>query len=461
MTVARVSEEQTLADLLRDGVFIDGDWVETKDQDPNGEVRLIQLADVGDGVFRDRSTRFLTMEKARELRCTFLEPGDILVARMPEPLGRACIFPGIGRPAVTVVDVCILRPNADRARPVWLVKAVNSPTFRESMQEFVRGTTRQRISRKNLGRLRLSAPSVDEQLALADLVDQVDSKCGAARDHVIAARKAIERFRQAVLTAACSGRLTADWRGVHPGGPGASDLVSQIDRARRERLGRRYKQYESAPRDEELPESWCGTTLGALVDVATGATPLRRRADYYGGDIPWVTSGAVNAGLITVASETITELALRETNTKLFPPGTLLVAMYGEGQTRGRVAELGIEAATNQAVAALLFDVASESLRPYLKVYLLRNYERVRLLSFGGVQPNLSLGVIRDTPVPLPPIAEQDEIVRRVDQLLVLADGLSQRIEGASTRIDRSSQAVLAKAFHGDLSTNRRNGDPR
>src|SRR5258706_213073 len=107
----KASEEQTLAALLRDGLFIDGDWVESKDQDPNGEVRLIQLADVGDGVFRTRSARFLTMEKARELRCTFLEPGDILVARMPEPLGRACIFPGIGRPAVTVVDVCIVRPN--------------------------------------------------------------------------------------------------------------------------------------------------------------------------------------------------------------------------------------------------------------------------------------------------------------------------------------------------------------
>jgi type I restriction enzyme S subunit len=73
------------------------------------------------------------------------------------------------------------------------------------------------------------------------------------------------------------------------------------------------------------------------------------------------------------------------------------------------------------------------------------------LLSFGGVQPNLSLGVVRDTPVPLPPLGEQREIVRRVDQLLVLAGGLAQRIEVVSTRLDRSSQAVLAKAFRGEL----------
>src|SRR5690348_15116201 len=84
----------TLGELIgREGLFIDGDWIESKDQDPNGHVRLIQLADVGDGHFRDRSSRFLTHEKANELGCTFLQKGDLLIARMPDPLGRCCIFP--------------------------------------------------------------------------------------------------------------------------------------------------------------------------------------------------------------------------------------------------------------------------------------------------------------------------------------------------------------------------------
>src|SRR5712672_282910 len=88
----------TIEELIAsNGVFIDGDWVETKDQDPNGSVRLIQLADIGDGNFRDRSARFLTGNKAQELSRTFLQQGDILVARMPEPLGRCCIFPLEGK----------------------------------------------------------------------------------------------------------------------------------------------------------------------------------------------------------------------------------------------------------------------------------------------------------------------------------------------------------------------------
>ena len=73
------------------GVFSDGDWVESKDQDPNGDVRLIQLADVGVGEFRNRSNRFLTSTKAKELNCTYLEPQDVLVARMPDPLGP-CVY---------------------------------------------------------------------------------------------------------------------------------------------------------------------------------------------------------------------------------------------------------------------------------------------------------------------------------------------------------------------------------
>src|SRR5690348_11943930 len=79
------------------GLTTDGDWIESKDQDPNGTVRLIQLADIGDGEFKDRSSRFVTAETAKRLNCTFLEADDLLIARMPDPLGRACIFPGVGQ----------------------------------------------------------------------------------------------------------------------------------------------------------------------------------------------------------------------------------------------------------------------------------------------------------------------------------------------------------------------------
>jgi type I restriction enzyme S subunit len=117
----------TLYDLIgSDGLMVDGDWVESRDQDPSGRVRLIQLADIGEGQFLDKSSRFLTDDTAQRLKCTFLRENDVLIARMASPLGRACIYPGLSQPAVTVVDVCIWRNNQGLVEPRWLMNAINS-----------------------------------------------------------------------------------------------------------------------------------------------------------------------------------------------------------------------------------------------------------------------------------------------------------------------------------------------
>ncbi len=185
--------------------------------------------------------------------------------------------------------------------------------------------------------------------------------------------------------------------------------------------------------------------------VATGATPLRTRTAYFGGEIPWITSSAVNEGTVTQATQFITELALKETNAKVFPSGTLIVAMYGEGQTRGRVAELGIATATNQALAALLFEGVNKSCKAFVGLHFLKNYEEMRNLAAGGVQPNLSLGLIRDSELHLPPLDEQVKIVRRVESLCALADSIESRLAEATAQVERTTQAILARAFRGEL----------
>jgi len=89
--------------------IIDGDWIESKDQDVEGEIRLIQLADVGVGEFKDKSDRFINLDTFNRLNCTQLQTGDILIARLPNPIGRACVFPDLNQMAITVVDIAILR----------------------------------------------------------------------------------------------------------------------------------------------------------------------------------------------------------------------------------------------------------------------------------------------------------------------------------------------------------------
>lgn len=164
-------ESTKLGSLLSEAeIFTDGDWVESKDQDPTGSVRLVQLADIGDGNFIDKSSRFMTADKAAKLRCTYLKPGDVLMARMPAPLGRATIFPDVGQPAVTVVDVCIIRTGSASIDQEWLCHAINSNGLRSQILAMASGTTRTRISRGNFSTVTLRVPPVEEQRAIVEAV---------------------------------------------------------------------------------------------------------------------------------------------------------------------------------------------------------------------------------------------------------------------------------------------------
>lgn len=168
--------KMALAELIGPaGMISDGDWIESKDQNPEGIVRLVQLADIGEGVFIDKSQRFLTEQRAQELRCTFLQKGDLLIARMPDPIGRACIFPGDSRPSVTAVDVCIVRPDQTLVDINWLKHAFNSPTIRREIEKGATGTTRSRIATGKLKGLIFNLPPLAEQKRIAAILDKADS----------------------------------------------------------------------------------------------------------------------------------------------------------------------------------------------------------------------------------------------------------------------------------------------
>ena len=235
-------ELATLTELIGEGgVFSDGDWVESKDQDPNGNVRLIQLADIGDGYYRDRSSRFLTSQRATELRCTFLGCGDLLIARMPDPLGRACIFPGDIKRSVTAVDVCIVRTGNSEVSHRWLMYAVNSPATRAAIAGLQSGSTRKRISRKNLARIELPVPPIVEQHCIVAEIETQFTRLDAGIAALKRAQANLRRYKASVLKAACEGRLVpteaeltavgAD--GVRPPYKPASALLKRILSERR------------------------------------------------------------------------------------------------------------------------------------------------------------------------------------------------------------------------------------
>lgn len=217
-----------IADLISyDGIFVDGDWVESKDQDPSGDVRLIQLADIGDGFYANKSHRFLTSGKARELGCTFLRREDVLIARMPDPLGRACLFPGDTREAVTVVDVCIVRGRKEHFDANWLMHFVNAAPFRECIHSLQSGSTRKRISRGNLSTLNLPLPPRAEQTRIVEKLEELLSDLDAGVAELKAAQKKLAQYRQSLLKAAVEGALTAEWREARRNSPSPQPLSRQ------------------------------------------------------------------------------------------------------------------------------------------------------------------------------------------------------------------------------------------
>ena len=168
--------------------------------------------------------------------------------------------------------------------------------------------------------------------------------------------------------------------------------------------------------------------LGEFCEVGTGATPDRKKvAIYYGGNVNWVKTTEVHNCDIYETEERITDIALEQTNCKVYYPGAILMAMYGQGKTRGQVARLMTKAATNQACAAIIPDTRICD-KDYLYIYLLLSYEKIRNMARGGNQANLNLSLVKMIPVPLPPLALQQQFAEKIQAIEAQKELVKQSI---------------------------------
>lgn len=178
--------------------------------------------------------------------------------------------------------------------------------------------------------------------------------------------------------------------------------------------------------------SWSRMPLGKFCKISSGGTPERKVARYWsGGTIPWVTTAEINYRRIEQAQQYITEEGLRNSSAKLLPSGTVLVALYGQGKTRGRVATLGVDAATNQACAALMPD--SRIAPQYLYHYLVHSYQVLRQLSNAGGQQNLSAEILSNFVITVPPAFEQRQIADMLSTWECVLDRLLQQFDAKQT----------------------------
>jgi len=297
------------------------------------------------------------------------------------------------------------------------------------------------------------------------------------------AQAQLKIYRQAVLKKAFEGELTKDWRAKQTNLPTAAQLLKQIKEERQNYYDQQILDWKKAVKEWEkngekgkkpskpqakkelppfkedelkelaiLPNGWAWCRISDIGNVETGATPKRGNSDYWdNGNIPWITSGALNDDFVRECKEYVTPQALKETNIKIFPKHSLVMAMYGEGKTRGKSSELLIETATNQAIACIVQKDLESKTRKYLKSFLVKIYQDIRRKSSGGVQPNINLDIVKNLNLPMCSILEQAQIVQEIESRLSVCDKVEQSINESIIKAEALRQSILKKAFEGRI----------
>ena len=264
-----------------------------------------------------------------------------------------------------------------------------------------------------------------------------------------------KKLRQKILDLAIHGKLVPQ----DPNDEPASVLLERI-KAEKERLikeGKIKRTKKSAKASDtphyqqdvpfEIPKGWVWTTLGDIGTWQAGGTPSRSNKSYYGGNIPWLKTGDLNDGLITNIPETITEDAVANSSAKINPAGSVLIAMYGA--TIGKLGILTFPATTNQACCACIEYFAIT--QHYLFYFLLSHRNMFIAKGGGGAQPNISKEIIVNTAIPLPPLAEQERIVTKIERWFALIDEIEQDKSDLQSIIKQAKSKILDIAIHGKL----------
>lgn len=392
----------TLVDIISNGgLLCDGDWIEKKDQDVRGKVRLIQLADIGDGEFKDKSSKYITLETAERFHCTFLEKGDILIARLPEPLGRACIFPLEGA-YITAVDIAILRIKDISINPQYIMYLINSSTFRSQIKQYESGTTRKRISRKNLEKIEFSLPNLEIQNRIVARIEELFSELDKAVDTLKTTKEQLVVYRQAVL----------------------KDAFSYFDKK---------------------------TCIRNITDIVTSGS--RGWAKYYSeAGALFVRIGNLTHTGIDICLDDIQHITPPDnaegTRTKL-KTDDVLVSITADLGSIGFVTEKIQDAYINQHIALVRFSNPIQG--KFMAWYLRSEYGQKDLLKNkrGGGKLGLGLDDIRDTPVPIIDDLTAEKMVNAIEERLSVCKCIEQTVDTTLAQADAMRQSILKQSFEG------------
>lgn len=396
----------TLKDIAKKkGLFCDGDWIEKKNQSPNGNVRLIQLADVGDGIFKDKSSKFVTEETVAELHCTYLEKGDILIARLADPLGRACIFPLTGK-YITAVDIAILRIKDSEIDSKYVMYTINSYMFRKQIAKYESGTTRKRISRRNLEKIQFNLPPLVEQKRIVSHIEKIFSELAKGVETLQTIKQQLAVYRQAVLKEAFEG---------------IEDTVE---------LG----------------------TIASMVDPH----PSHRTPAEVNGGIPYIGIGDIDYTRCAINFENS-----RKVSDDVLKDHLSRYTLHNGDFIMGKIGTIGkpfrITLPQNYALSAnvILIQPNGKVVVPGYLFWQFSSSLITKQLSEGATatsQPAFGIKKARLLSIKMCSMERQERIVEEIESRLSVCDSIEQTVDTALSQAEAMRQSILKKAFEGGLS---------
>lgn len=281
--------------------------------------------------------------------------------------------------------------------------------------------SRLRLYPESFGRLFSAIPPAGEQAQIARFLDHETARIDALIEEQQRLIELLKEKRQAVISHAVT-------KGLDPTAPRKDSGV--------EWLG-------------EVPQHWQVGALGYFAGIDTGATPDRGNPEYWGGDIPWIKTGEVNYENISQAEEHITREGVKNSAAKVAPKGTLLMAMYGQGVTRGRVAILDIEAAYNQACAGIFVDGRIRV--EYLRLFFIAAYPYIRDGGNETSQMNLSSGLIAKIKITVPSISEQISVEHFLNAEMARFNSLINEAGLLANHLQERRSALISAAVTGKI----------
>ncbi|GIV30465.1 MAG: hypothetical protein KatS3mg028_1531 [Bacteroidia bacterium] len=349
---------------------------------------------------------------------------------------------------ITSLAYVVFNVDETRLNKYLLFKLLKSDFGIKEIIRNGRGSVRNALRFEDLAKIELTLPSIEEQNAFVESFKQKEVKLELLKNHYSFQLTQLDNLNQAILQEAVQGKLVPQ----DPKDEPASELLKRIKAERQKSLpaGAKRRQEKPLPPIKpeeipfEIPSTWVWCRLGEIAESTSGGTPDRSNPKFWKGNINWLKSGELNDGFINDESEEkITEEGLKNSSAKLFPKGTLLIALYGA--TAGKLGILNFESTTNQAVCGFFENKYYDT--KYLFYYLWAFRSKIIEDSWGQAQPNISQTYLKNFPFALPPLSEQKRIVAEIEKQFAKTKQLKEHIIANQQATEQLLKALLHQAF--------------